>query len=439
MNYLSHDELTATGLIQEYGRGALSPLAAVERLHARTDSVDPAVQAWVAVDWEKARASAGSLEGAPSPSQPLWGVPIGVKDNIDLRGYPTRAGCAALPDTAVDDDAEVVSVLRRAGAIPLGKLATTELATLGNPPATTNPWNTAHTPGGSSAGPAAAVASGMVPIALGTQTRGSVIRPASFCGIFGLSPTPGIVGTGGVVPNAYTIDRVGAFARVPRDLDLFLQAFGAAPPAEDTPVIGVVTDDYFWDDTDPACRDAVEEGIAALNRAGIATQRVELGLDFALIGRLHDRVEMVDFGTAHEDLLEPPGLLGEFCTGLVQGAKTIPAFEYVRSQEARKELAAQLRARFEELGVTAFLTPGAPGPAPLGNGGTGSPRMSTPFTFLGLPALAAPGAIASNGLPVGVQLVAQPNRDRTLVALAELLSGAAPVERSFVSSGVETG
>ncbi|SFI18090.1 MULTISPECIES: amidase [Microbacterium] len=421
MNHIAHDVLSATNLIEAYSLGTLTPVEVVEQLQQRASDIDGELHAWVATDWATAELAASRLRGAPSAQQPLWGVPIGVKDNIDLQGFPTRAGSHAFRDAGPARDAEVVVRLRRAGAIPIGKLATTELATLSNPPQTVNPWNGDHTPGGSSAGPAAAVASGMVPIALGTQTRGSVIRPASFTGLFGVSPTPGIVSTEGVVPNAYSIDRVGALARSAGDLALFLQsqqpAVSRAIP--EGSVIGVVTDDYFWNETQPACRDAVDVAAEALQHAGYQTREVEIGLDFAVTGALHDLVEMVDFGAAHEILLQQGAdSLGPFCVDLIRGAGPVSAVDYVRAQQERRRLTAALLASLDGLGAAALLTPGAPGAAPVGTRVTGSPRMSTPFTFLGLPAVAAPSVLDGEGMPVGVQLVAAPFQDLGLVALA---------------------
>src|SRR5213594_701756 len=207
-------ELAALGVAEareRIGRGSLSPVALVEACLERIGALDATVQAWVHVDAKGALAAARLAEHA-AVRGPLHGIPVAVKDIFDVAGLPTTAGAPPFAHRRPDEDAASVALLRAAGAIVLGKTHTTQFA-YRDPAPTRNPWNLAHTPGGSSSGSAAAVAARMVPLALGSQTVGSVLRPAAYCGVVGFKPTHGLVPTAGVIPLAWSLDHVGVFTR----------------------------------------------------------------------------------------------------------------------------------------------------------------------------------------------------------------------------------
>lgn len=431
--HTGYDAKTASELHKGYRQGEYQIHEVLEEMKSRVEATDPHIRAWLELDWDGAARQAYELPARPHDDMPLWGIPVGIKDNIDVAGFKTRAGCDALKDNSPRRDAKVVTALREAGAIILGKLTTTELASLGNPPATGNPWNTAHTPGGSSAGPAAAVASGMVPLAIGTQTRGSIVRPASFNGIFGLSPTQGLLSTEGVVPNAYTIDRAGPFARSIDDINLAMTALLRAPGVarfspfspqaghRATPVVGIPTNAFFTQQANHDAWRAVGVYRNLLQSAGIAVRDIELTVELEAAIETHDVVECAEFGAAHIQMkADSPNGIGPFVSELIAAAGSIGSTEYLQAQVRRQQLRNALIQDLEEAGVDALLTPGAPGAAPEGLQATGLPVMSTVFTFLGFPALCRPVTLAQNGLPCGAQLVGLPDSERELLRIGAL-------------------
>ncbi|WP_022873789.1 amidase [Nesterenkonia alba] len=420
---------TVTELHTGYRTGEFRVWDVLSELREHIETVEPTIGAWVSINWDDVDRQAAALPPRPTPETPLWGVPVGLKDNIDVEGYTTQAGCQALATNTPKTDSDVVSALRAAGAIILGKLTTTELAQLGNPPDTGNAWNPDHTPGGSSSGPGAATGAGMIPLSLGTQTRGSIGRPASFNGVFGLSPTQGRISTRGVVANAWTIDKVGPFARSAEDIKLALRVLETVPgvarfspvarsgqhlPA--APRVGVLVDEYFQD-CDGAGAAAVASYRSRLEDVGVEVVEVELPVTAEKIVEVHHIVESSEFGTAHRDL--PQDQLGEYVAGIVETSRTISARDYLQAQSERNALHAAVTSMLSSHQLTALLTPGALGTAPEGRGATGSPHMSVPFTTLGLPALVRP-SIVTDGLPCGVQLVGPSGTDAALVELGTI-------------------
>jgi Asp-tRNA(Asn)/Glu-tRNA(Gln) amidotransferase A subunit family amidase len=350
-------------------------------------------------------------------------VPVGIKDIIDTADMPTEHGCAAFKGRQPAEDAACITALKRAGAIVLGKTVTTELATH-VPSRTRNPVNPDHTPGGSSSGSAAAVAAGMVPIAVGTQTGGSVIRPAAFCGIYGFKPTFGVIPRTGVLTQSSTLDTIGVFGRSIEDVALAadaLQAHDARDPASLSTshprLLATVTEDWplpplfafvkthAWTQTDAVTQEAFGELVEELGG-----QITEVSLDsttergLAAAKTVQDAEMAANYG---EILDRSPGLVSESLAARIEQGRRVRAIDYYDALNARERFYANVRQVFLEYGT--ILTPAALGPAPTDLGTTGDPVFCGFWTYLGVPAVTLP-LLEAGGMPMGVQLVG-PRRD----------------------------
>ncbi len=391
---------------------------------------EAAIGAFALVAAEAARIDAQAVD-ASGGSRPLLGTTLGVKDIIDVAGLPTRCGAPALTDPSPAlTDATVVARLRTAGSVVIGKTTTAAFAYF-DPPPTHNPWDVRRTPGGSSAGSAAAVAAGMVDLALGTQTAGSLIRPASFCGLAAVLPSPGRIPRDGVRLLSPTFDRVGVMAAT---LELALTAIGAAgdrprpvsPTRPAVPRLGIAQ--WLLDEADPPMRMAVEGVIEAARRAGATIRPVPAPRPLAAVLAAHATILRVEAAAIHGDALAtvgpayPPRLAELIRIGLAT-----PATELAAARRFRREYMARLAAALEP--VDALLAPAAVGVAPLGLGATGDPRMSVPGMLAGLPAIALPLARDGSGLPLGVQVLGRTGDDPGLAAVATWLVSAAGVPR----------
>jgi Asp-tRNA(Asn)/Glu-tRNA(Gln) amidotransferase A subunit family amidase len=364
--------------------------ACLRRIQEREHSI----KAWVRLD--------------PEPA--LDGLPLGVKDVIDTADLPTAYGSPALADRRPAQDAEVVRRLRAAGAVVLGKTTSTEFA-LYHPAATRNPHDLKRTPGGSSSGSAAAVADGMVPVALGTQTAGSVIRPASFCGVFGFKPTFGLLSTEGVLTLSPSLDTVGLFARTAADLRLLAGLLGIeaeAPP----PRIGFLRTPR-WAEVDASARARIEATVAALSLE-------ELELPARFDGLVEAQITIMESEVAKHLGPLVSGL--EISPGLAEFLARCAGWQPAAYDEAQR-LANECRGRLDELfgRFDLLLTPAVRGVAPAGLDSTGDPLFCRTWTLLGTPAVAVPGLAGQNGLPLGIQLVGRPGADALVLAGAELL------------------
>lgn len=402
-------------------RDALSPLDVVERCLARIEAREADVLAWAHVDAEGARGQAKAL-GESRGRGPLHGVPVGVKDIIAVAGMPTGCGSAIVGERIADEDAACVCRLRAAGAIILGKTVTTEFAT-STPAETRNPLSTAHTPGGSSSGSAAAVADGMVPLALGSQTVGSTIRPASYCGLIGLKPTHGDAALDGVRVHSDALDTIGLMAADPAGVTAMWEVVAdrrPAPPAELTPARVGVLKSPWWSRTEAAARRALTDAVDGLRRCGVQVEWLELDEVLEPVAEAHWTMTMHDVARglaeyAGDDRLSP-GLRQLVELGLaVTEAQWTAAVSAVDA--ARRDL--DLRWASHD----ALLMPAATGEAPLlaDGAGTGDPIFCQPWSALGYPAVTYPAGRGVNGLPVGVQLVGPRGSDLQLLQLASLL------------------
>ncbi|MHB1445927.1 MAG: amidase [Acidimicrobiales bacterium] len=395
---------------------------ALERCLGMVDRREAEVRAWVHIDPEAAAAEANTVDQREGGT-PLRGLVLGVKDIFDTADMPTGYGSGIFHGHRPSADAAAVSMLRAAGAVCLGKTVTAELA-MYEPGPTRNPHRLDHTPGGSSSGSAAAVAAGMADIALGTQTAGSVIRPASYCGVWGMKPTFGVVPTAGVKPVAPSLDTVGWFAASAAVLDLVWVTLTGRPGGEGLgqPLRIALVRTEQWDDADADTQEAVEE--AAERAAEGGAEVVDTELPAALLGLAGQVPVLQGFEACrslHWERHHRRGELSDGINGVLDWGESIHSDDYDRVLV----LVLEARRAVDEVfaGADVVLTPAVDGEAPAGLASTGSPRFARLWTALGWPTLSVPGLRGSSGLPVGVQLVARPGQEARLLACGEWLAG----------------
>jgi Asp-tRNA(Asn)/Glu-tRNA(Gln) amidotransferase A subunit family amidase len=418
--------------------GVISSAQLVEACLARVRAVDADVQAWAFLDPAHVLAQARAaddrrLEG--QPTGPLHGVPVGVKDIVDTADMPTEHGSVLYAGRTPSRDASVVAMLRAAGAVIMGKTVTTEFATY-TPGKTRNPHDPHHTPGGSSSGSAAAVAAGMVPLALGSQTNGSVIRPASFCGVYGLKPTHGLIPRSGVFTLSRALDTIGVFARTLDDVALLAEqvvGFDERDPdsrpraripfrdvlAEEPPLPPMLAfvKTPRWDRTTQDTKAAFGELAEAL---GDRLEEVELiqSEDAFEWHRLIMEAEMA--ASLDREWDKGRDRLSERLRTQLGRAREIRALDYQRARERAQAFADSLAELFAQR-YDAILTPAAPGEAPRNLESTGDPSFCTLWTLTGMPAVTLPLMRGANGLPIGVQLVGPRYGDARLLRTARWL------------------
>jgi len=414
--------LSALDLARRIEAGDLSPRAAVELCAAAIAERERGIGAFAALDLDAARRRADEPALA---TLPLRALPVGIKDIFDTADFATAYGSPIYAGHRPKADAAMVSLVRRAGGIVPGKTVTTQFASL-EPAATRNPRNPAHTPGGSSSGSAAAIAAGMLPLALGSQTGGSVIRPAAFCGVAGFKPSFRLLPTVGMKCFSWSLDTVGLFAKGVADV-----AFAAAaitgrdlrvderPPS--VPVIAIVR--AHWDKASAAMQDAVERAARAAETAGAKIRELELPPIFAEATDAHRTIADYEAFRAlafeydrHRDCLGPV---------LRQQLDDAAAIDTDAYDDARRTTRRARKALLDHLADgEVVLAPSAPGAAPRGFGSTGEPTFNRLWTLLGTPCVNVPGLSDTAGLPLGVQVVARFGRDRFALAAAAFLEQA---------------
>jgi aspartyl-tRNA(Asn)/glutamyl-tRNA(Gln) amidotransferase subunit A len=429
-------ELTASQAARLIRARALSPVELVQALLARASDIDSRVQAWVRLDAERALAAARRAEQALSTTAdvaPLHGVPFGAKDIFDTAELATSGGFAPYASRVPTRDAEPVSRLKSAGAILLGKMVTTQFA-YSDPSRTRNPWNDERTPGGSSSGSAAGVASRLVPLAFGSQTAGSVLRPAAYNGVVGFKPTYGRVSKRGVLPLAWSLDHVGLLARSVADCGLALAAIAGHDPADPhsdpsqppfdletgalqgrAPRLGLVRE--ALEHAAPRVREHVLAAASHLEAGGAQIAQVSLGEPLELIHAVHQVIMQTETAAVHWQLLEQyPGAHQPRVRTFAEIGTLLPGVSYVHAQRLRRRIRESIRQSLAS--VDALLLPTADDVAP-GRETTGDPMLQAPFSLVGFPSLSLPsGVLESESLPLAVQLVALPWQEARLLSVA---------------------
>ncbi len=433
-------ELSAAEAIGQLREGGFTSEALVTACLECIDAVDGKVEAWAHLDadyaLEQARARDTVRQSGVSCG-PLHGVPVGVKDIFDTEGLPTENGTVLDSGRQPVTDCKVVGLLREAGAVIMGKTVTTELAVYA-PGKTRNPHNPDHTPGGSSSGSAAAVAAHMVPLAVGTQTNGSMIRPASYCGVYGFKPTHGLISRHGVLLLSRPLDTVGVFARSVEDVALIAGVLAAYDPddpdtsprarphlaeiaAEDpplTPMIAFVKSPV-WDEAGKETQAAFTELAEFL---GDNCDEVPLPEPFDHATDWHRTIMNADLAKTLAAYYErgKDQLSEGLRERMEEGQKTL-AVDYNRAVDWREVLNSGLEQVFER--YDAIITPATTGEAPAGLDSTGSPAFCALWTYCGTPAVTLPLMEGPNGLPVGVQLIGRRGDDARLLRTARWLAG----------------
>lgn len=426
-------DLTATEALDRMRSGMLSPVDYLDALLDRIDDREPTIQSWVCMDREDAREAARSAEQAYANGSagPLCGIPVGIKDLILTERLPTAGNFAPMRAFNPRYDATCIAKLRAAGAIILGKVETTQFAGR-DPSRTYNPWDLDRTASGSSSGSAAAVADRMVPITLGTQTGGSVIRPASYMGVVGFTPTFGRVSRHGLLPRSYSFDMIGVMGRSVTDAALFgatisgpdprdratLKRTGFELPAAptDRPPRLLLCEDFFDLSSDDVTRH-VSAAVDRLATAGAEVRRARLPVRLELLISLHTVILITEASSTQMSNMAKhrehfaPGLLSQLDIG-----SAIPATTYIHTQRLRH----RVRLQFEALlkGVDGFVLPSTSEVAP--DRSTIGPRLcQTPWTILGWPCFTVPVGLGDEGLPVGLQVVAGPFKETRLIEVAD--------------------
>jgi aspartyl-tRNA(Asn)/glutamyl-tRNA(Gln) amidotransferase subunit A len=401
----------------EIRQGRLSPVELLESCLQQIDRYEEQVRAWVLIDRVGARAQAEKAAAEIKAGRwrgPLHGIPVGIKDIFDVFDWPTAAGSRLWAQSIARQDAAVVSRLRQAGAVLLGKTVTTQYASF-DPSPTRNPWNLERTPGGSSSGSAAAVACGMCLGALASQTGGSTIRPASYCGIPSCKPTFGRVSLEGVVPLAASMDHPGPMAGSVRGLAAILLTIagdgGRSAPVPDylarlqdssaPPRLGRLRG-LFEQLADPEMRALMDRVAGDLRARGAAITDISLPAGFGEVLARHRTVMAVEAAAFHEARLRRyPDDYGPNIRGLLEEGLACPAPEYARCKDHQRELTTAMSACFE--GLDALLMPATTGPAPA-LATTGDPAFNSPWSYTGLPNVSLPAGRSADGMPLAIQL-----------------------------------
>jgi Asp-tRNA(Asn)/Glu-tRNA(Gln) amidotransferase A subunit family amidase len=356
---------------------------------------------------------------------PLAGLPVGIKDIIDTVDMPTECGSPIYRGRVPVNDAPVVSQIWRAGGHIAGKTVTTEFAAV-SPGATTNPHNPKHTPGGSSSGSAAAIAAGFLPFSVGTQTGGSVVRPAAFCGIAGLKPTIGLFPAFGVKGFSWTLDTVGIFAKTVPDLGFFAEAITGQPLAVSdddwAPRIGVARMNV-WDEVSPAMAQAVDDTCGHASTAGAKVTQLPVEPIFEAVYRAHFVVQ--DYELARSlawEVDNHSALLSEKLRTMIAGGAAIPTENYIAALADARRGRAVSDTLFGDADV--LIAPSASMSAPAGLESTGSPNCTRLWTLLGLPTVNVAGIVDGNGLPLGIQIIGRAGDDRKTLQAAAWIEAA---------------
>ena len=432
------NKLSATEAARKIRSGEISSEELVRACIDRIEDREPTVHAWEFLDPKLVLAQAKRCDNAEA-SGLLHGVPVGIKDQFDTGDMPTAYGSPIYEGYLPTADAESVARLRAAGAIVMGKTKCTELATY-HPTDTANPHDPTRTPGGSSSGSAAAVADLMVPIATGTQTVGSTIRPASYCGVFGYKPTFGSISRAGALSQSHSLDTVGLIARTAEDLELVAKTitkvdlrhasvriaqpvdfYLRSPEELERPRIAFVKTPW-WRAADESTRDRLERLSIQLSDRGAFVEEIELPAKFGALVEAHDTILKAELARALSYEFENhPELLTEGLYCMLEGGRFVSLNSYMAAQK----LAAECRWESAELfnAHDVLLAPSVRGEPPVGLGSTGDPIFCRAWTLLGLPCVSLPGMEGPDGLPLGAQIIGPMYRDGVALSVVRWVAG----------------
>ena len=431
-------ELTVADAASQIRQGRLSPVELMESHLARTNSLEPRLKVWVTLDQDSALAAARHSQKALTlgpPRGPLHGLPVGVKDIYYTEGVKTTGGSPIYADFVPTYDATPVALLKQAGAIIMGKTVTTEFACM-DPPPTRNPWDPAHTPGGSSSGSAVGVAARMFPAAMGSQTAGSVVRPASYNGVVGIKPTFGRISRYGVMPVAWSLDTMGVFTRNVEDTAIILGVLARHDPKDpvsshaeaadfsaalgaprEPPSIGLVSN-MMEGRTSPEVSQHTVDVIGQLAEAGASVEEVSVPVDLEDLLAAHRVIMSAEAATVHEsDFRTRPDDYGPKVRVLIEEGFLTPAVTYIQAQRVRRLFLTHMKEVVR--GFDVLIGPTTPSPAPRDLNTTGDPAYQTPWTACGFPALTLPSGLSASGLPLGIQLASPPLAEQQLLVAAQ--------------------
>ena len=409
-------------LYQSIREGSTTPITLLDKYLERIKQIDPIINAWEFLDPQQAKIDAiiatKELESGLYRGK-LHGIPFGIKDIIDVNDWPTRAGCMSWARSFARQDAAIITKLRKAGAILVGKTVTTAYASF-DPPPTRNPWNLQKTPGGSSSGSAAAVACGMIPATLGTQTGGSITRPASYCGVAAIKPTYGWMPLEGVLPLAQSMDHMGMLAPKIEDLEIIweeiTQTRNTKPKITKPPRIAVLKS-FFWDNASEEIRQMLDETIKKLEKAGAQIAFLDLPETFAESIKEHRTIMSFEAFKIHEYWISrrPEDYPPKITSLITEGSKIKP--DYYNACKTKQKV----WKNFFEINLKqndCYLVPATTTEAP-GIETTGDPAFNSPWSFTGLPALSMPCQLSQSGLPLAIQLISQSNTELKLFQLGK--------------------
>jgi Asp-tRNA(Asn)/Glu-tRNA(Gln) amidotransferase A subunit family amidase len=440
LNFENLHLLSAADAARLVREGTISSEQLVEACLARIRETDADIQAWTFLDVNYALAQARGADEfrlSGRPIGPLHGVPIAIKDIFDTADMPTENGSVLHAGRTPARDAAVVASLRGAGAVIMGKTVTTEFATY-FPGKTRNPHNPEHTPGGSSSGSAAAVAAAMVPLAIGSQTNGSTIRPAGFCGVVGFKPTHGLISRHGTLALSRTLDHVGLFARTLEDVALLAEQLTGyderdpdTRPRARIPLLATAAQEPplapmfafiktpHWEGADNETKEAFAELIDEL---GDRIEEVDLFPSAAEAWNWHRTIMEAEMAlNLHREWQSGRERLSEILRAQIERGRELRAIDYQGAIGAIRPIHQSFLELFEQR-YDAILTPSAPGPAPKGLASTGDPSFCTLWTLCGMPAVSLPLLQSTDGLPIGVQLVGPREGDARLLRTARWLA-----------------
>ena len=425
-------ELTLSEGIKKISDKSLTATDWVNSLFQRIDFCEDKIHAWAFIDKEGAIQKAKEIDNGSFIAGPLLGAPIGVKDIIDVKQMPCEGNSPILKGNIPKEDAYCISKLRQAGAIIAGKTVTTQFAT-GDPSETLNPWNTLHSPGGSSSGSAASVASGMIPAALGSQTGGSVLRPSAYCGIIGFKPSYGLISRSGVIEVSWTFDHIGTLSRSVEDAALLLKYLAGPDDLDETtqefeplnfemhrskkPILACYPKNDIKKYAHPEVTHWIEKGVEQLKKSGIKIEEIDFPIDFQNLHDTHRMIMSVDAATYHkESFTKNADKYRPVIKKLIETGINTSSTEYARGLRLRNRL---IRDMDTVLKLYEFIIlPPYQEPPALVNESTGSAFFNEPATQPGLPAITLPLGRGDKNLPYGIQLIGKKLKDYSLLANA---------------------